>query len=122
MILLFISGGFGALFRYAFSFWLLRFHLSKKIQGFVTVTINGIGSFALGLCDATLEAASIYLFLSVGFLGAFTTFSSFSYEALQLFFQKRYVQAVCYVLFTGLFCMMAYLCGYHCLMYGNHTI
>jgi fluoride exporter len=53
-----------------------------------TLAVNVVGSFALGLLLPVLGAhgplTSIHALLTVGFLGAFTTFSSFAYEAAML--------------------------------------
>ncbi len=53
-----------------------------------TLSVNVVGSFVLGLLLPVLGAhgplTSIRALLAVGFLGAFTTFSSFAYEAAML--------------------------------------
>src|SRR5258708_4198656 len=53
-----------------------------------TFIINVTGSFfigvVLGLVNAGTLSAEAHLFLAVGVLGGYTTFSSFSYETLEL--------------------------------------
>ncbi|MCS5551769.1 MAG: CrcB family protein, partial [SAR324 cluster bacterium] len=54
-----------------------------------TLTVNFAGSFALGwvatvFLDRPEISSALRLGLTVGFLGAFTTFSTFSYESVQL--------------------------------------
>ena len=54
-----------------------------------TLTVNVAGSLALGWFAAVFIArpeisSALSLGLTVGFLGAFTTFSTFSYESVQL--------------------------------------
>jgi CrcB protein len=54
-----------------------------------TLLVNASGSFVLGFLIAALEGrlplpSDLRFFLGVGFLGAFTTFSSFSVESLLL--------------------------------------
>jgi CrcB protein len=53
-----------------------------------TFTINVTGSFAIGLCAAVLARWSPHpharLVVVVGFLGGYTTFSSYSFESLTL--------------------------------------
>lgn len=53
-----------------------------------TLAINVVGSFLLGavatLTTERFVAPEARLLIGVGFLGAFTTFSTFSYESLQL--------------------------------------
>jgi len=47
----------------------------------------------------------------VGFLGAFTTFSSFSYETVSLLLEGEWLKALIYVLGTNLFCFIATFAG-----------
>ena len=67
-----------------------------------TFGVNVIGAFALGLLMAVLpegEAAEQWrLFIGVGLLGGFTTFSTFSYEAISLAQQGDWLTAAGYVL------------------------
>ena len=67
-----------------------------------TFVINVVGCFAMGLLmtiivDRELLPAAWRLFLCVGFLGGFTTFSSFGYEALMLLTEGRLFAALVYV-------------------------
>lgn len=74
-----------------------RFLLSKALQGSVvtafpvgTMAINILGCLFIGifygLADrSAMLDANVKLFLTVGFCGGFTTFSTFMNESLQLF-------------------------------------
>jgi CrcB protein len=67
-----------------------------------TLFINVSGSFALGLFVTFIMgrlsgAPALRAFVATGFLGAFTTFSTFSYEAIQLLLAGSTLQAVAYV-------------------------
>jgi fluoride exporter len=66
-----------------------------------TLAVNVIGSFALGLLLPVLDAhgplTSIHALLTVGFLGAFTTFSTFAYEAVMLLQEGERARAGLYV-------------------------
>lgn len=66
-----------------------------------TFLINVTGSFAIGLVAAYLAARTLSpnwrLFLIVGVLGGYTTFSSYSYEALRLVEDGSYLLAFLYV-------------------------
>jgi len=68
-----------------------------------TLIVNIVGSFAMG---ALLELMALVwntsmqtrLFLAVGFLGAFTTFSTFSLDVAFLYERKAYVLTAVYIL------------------------
>ena len=85
ILLVFIGGGLGATARY-----FVTTILAGKLGNFPvgTMTANILGSFLMGLVvgiiagRASLE--NVRLFTAVGFLGGFTTFSTFSAETLAL--------------------------------------
>ncbi len=89
-----IGGFFGAISRYVVA------KISMLILGnnipFGTFIVNVVGSFLLGYFH-TITVERIFLpdylrfALSVGFLGAFTTFSTFSVETLMLFEDNAYI-------------------------------
>lgn len=79
-LLLVLGGGIGAGGRYLLGGWL---HLQLG-NGFHwgTFAVNALGSLMIGLVFGLAQAKSISpsttLFLTVGVLGGFTTFSAFS--------------------------------------------
>lgn len=83
ILLVFIGGGLGAVSRF-----LVTTALAGKLANFPlgTLTANFFGSLLMGLVLGILAGRfdSIRLFVAVGFLGGFTTFSSFSAETLTL--------------------------------------
>ena len=65
---------------------------------FATFLINVTGSFLIGLLLTKFEAnETLRLLLITGFLGAYTTFSTFEYEAFQLTQTKQTLIAFLYV-------------------------
>jgi CrcB protein len=76
-------------------YWVSGWAQQKWGPGFPygTLIINGTGSFVLGLfATLTLRFAwsdNLRLLVAIGFLGAYTTFSTFSYESLQLVSEGR---------------------------------
>jgi CrcB protein len=95
--LLVATGGFlGAISR----FGLNNFIQSKHNQPFPcgTFIINITGSLILGLLSGVSQLPrEIFLLLGTGFMGAFTTFSTFELETLELMQRKQVVTALIYL-------------------------
>jgi fluoride exporter len=96
LVLVLVGGALGSAARYLVSTWMA----DRFGAGFPwgTLVVNVAGSFLIGII-ATLadEAGSIgtsgRVFLVVGVLGGFTTFSSFSLETLRLADQSEVARA-----------------------------
>lgn len=85
-----------------------RFYLGNLISRVIgsalpygTFVINIIGCFFMGffmtlIMERNLLAADWRLFLCVGVLGGFTTFSSFGYETLMLLQEGRLIDTLAY--------------------------
>ena len=83
----------------------LRFWISSITQKFLpvyfpygTLTVNLIGSFALGILifgfdEKQLLSTNIKLLLTVGLCGGFTTFSTFSFETFNLIKETEFLLA-----------------------------
>lgn len=74
-----------------------RFVVSKNIDAkmhsrfpFGTISINLLGSLLLGLLLALKTSDSIILLFGTGFMGSFTTFSTFQVESLKLGIEKEW--------------------------------
>jgi CrcB protein len=99
--LLMFGGGVGANARY----WLGQFGRTFQTARFpwATFAINVSGSVVLGFAAALFlkhpdETRRVwYLLLGTGFCGGFTTFSTFSLEALELLQEDRPWTAAAYV-------------------------
>ncbi len=85
--LVFLGGGIGAAARYGLQGLVYRFLPATFPYG--TIAVNILGSFLIGFLMAFFEERflvmpSLRVFLTIGVLGGFTTFSSFSYETVML--------------------------------------
>ena len=96
-----LGGALGALVRYLLGSWIAgRYGPTFPLH---TFTINVTGSFAIGvlltLLTVHVEASPAWrLLLVVGFLGGYTTFSSYTFEALTLLRDGEWGRAAWYVL------------------------
>ena len=103
-LLLFLGGGTGTLFRFIISQLTMKFFPSFFPLG--TLIVNLTGSFIIGFLGALFLnnhlSLTAKLFLMTGFLGGFTTFSSFSMEVLQLIQMQKFGSALLYVLVSNL--------------------
>jgi CrcB protein len=105
-----LGGALGACLRY----FLSQLMLQWVGQGFRfgTVLVNIVGSFFLGflyslLEHGQLEAALWRTTIGIGFLGALTTFSTFSVDTLMLFQQGLWFKAALNVTLNILCCLFA---------------
>ena len=90
-----IGGAFGAIARYLVT---LAFGNAMIPFPFATFLVNVTGSFLIGFLLFRFETnETVRLALVTGFLGAYTTFSSFEYEAFQLTQIKQTMIAFAYV-------------------------
>jgi CrcB protein len=76
-----------------------------------TLLINVLGSFLIGIIQevglsTVLIPDTWRLVLTIGLMGGFTTYSSFSYETLKLAEEGSWVAAGAYVLLTTTFCLL----------------
>ncbi|MGV8955852.1 MAG: fluoride efflux transporter CrcB [Cypionkella sp.] len=115
VLLVGVGGGLGAMCRYGLSVLIGRLWGS----GFplATLLINILGSLAMGLLVGWLAkampswAAEGRLFLAVGVLGGFTTFSSFSLDTITLIERGEVGQA-------GLYAVLSVVVSVVCLYLG----
>lgn len=84
ILLVFLGGGLGAVLRYLIA------HVFGSVQlPIPTFIANMLGCFLIGLSMplfvARVDSATMRLFIVTGLLGGLTTFSTFTYETIQLF-------------------------------------
>jgi fluoride exporter len=97
LIMIACAGAVGALSRYGISTAMSKTFASTGFP-FGTLTVNIIGCFIIGLVmhiglNSDIISEDWRTAITVGFLGALTTFSSFSYETIKLIEKTEYTMA-----------------------------
>lgn len=84
LLVIFIGGSLGAIARYSLSVYIGQRSEARLPLG--TLTVNLIGTVIIGIISYQAKAMGVtwVLFADIGFVGAFTTFSSLSYETLMV--------------------------------------
>ena len=107
-----LGGALGALARYGISGWVYDRMGENFPWG--TLVVNLVGCLALGLVIRWLQVAAVAPevrpFLTIGLLGAFTTFSTFSFETVALLQEGQWLRAGLYMggsVVLGLIAMVA---------------
>lgn len=107
--LVFVGGGLGAAARY----WLQGAIYAETGPRFPygTLAVNILGSFLIGLLMSSMEERflvhpSVRIFLAIGILGGFTTFSSFSFETISLFRDGQLLYALFNACGTLVLCLL----------------
>ena len=93
-----LGGAAGSIVRYMLSVWLLGGH---TLLGFPagTFTVNAAGSLLIGILLETTNSAA------AGFCGGFTTFSTFSADAVRLLRAGDYGPATAYIALSVAVCI-----------------
>ncbi len=94
-----IGASAGALARWQLGLWLNPLAASGALMPMGTLAANLVGGYLVGVCVAVFQALPQLdpvwrLALVTGFLGALTTFSSFSAEVVAMLTQQRYAMAL----------------------------
>lgn len=107
ILLIFIGGGLGCLSRYGISKLVMttpatQFPWATFISNSISVVVMGV---ALGIFANKLQNEAIRAFVIIGFCGGFSTFSTFSFETLELLRKGNYLFAAGNILFSVALCI-----------------
>lgn len=106
-----LGGLLGAISRFFIGFfgsWLMP-NLEKPWWTFL---VNLVGCFLIGFCTVKVQPPHWRSFLITGFLGAFTTFSTFSLDTMQAFQAGFSMLAFSYLTLTVILCLGAAYLGW----------
>lgn len=109
-----IGGALGAVSRYII-IGLITDWLGKNFP-YGTLAVNVIGSFFIGVLYVIVVqkmhvSPELKSIMVVGFLGAFTTFSTFSLEAFNFINEGLVLNAITYILSSVILCIMSVWAG-----------
>ncbi len=117
-----IGGAVGSVLRFVVGMWVTE-RFNSELLGtefpIGTLTVNIIGSFLIGVISAWLGQAirdpvlgeTLRLFVLVGVLGGFTTFSTFSLETLHLIEYGLWGRAILNIVASVVLCLTAAFVG-----------
>ena len=110
LITIALGGGVGAVMRFVVSTNIHR--LAGRDFPYGTLSVNVIGSLLMGflyimLIERSSLSAEWRSLLLIGFLGAFTTFSTFSIETLNLLEGGEFLKAAANILLSVILCLTA---------------
>lgn len=107
ILAVFAGGGIGSILRYSLAVAINQ--ATPRIFPIHTLIANVLGCFIIGVVFAFFAGKStlpvnLKLFLTVGFCGGLTTFSTFSFETVNLLQNQNYTMAGIYVFLSGVLC------------------
>ncbi len=108
------GGFFGAVSRFYVSG--IAYRLFGDGFPYGTLTVNAIGSFLLGFISflavhRQLFGQNLRVAVTIGFLGAFTTFSTFSFETFNLLKEGSYYLSIMNILTNLAICLFMVFLG-----------
>jgi CrcB protein len=117
IIFIALAGSLGALSRYGLS------GITQRLTGagfpFGTLLVNVLGCLLIGFImqvglSTDIIPRSLRIIITIGFLGAFTTFSTFSYETVSYLQDGAWLQASLNVSANLILCIGATIMGMTC--------
>lgn len=110
VFLVFLGGGIGAMARYGLQG--VVHGVTGTVFPYGTLVVNILGSLIIGFLltffeERFLVNPSLRVFLAIGVLGGFTTFSSFSYETMALIRDGSYLLGTVNILGSIVVCLGA---------------
>ena len=113
-LLVALFGAAGSVLRYSLYLITPRFfYLNFPVS---TVLVNLLGSFFIGVCislsDKSIITENIRIYIAIGLLGGFTTFSTFSMDLFNLLNKSLYIEMISYLVLSIFGGVLLFFAGY----------
>ena len=113
-LLVALFGAAGSVLRYSLYLITPRFfYLNFPVS---TVIVNLLGSFFIGVCISLFEKSiiteNIRIYIAIGLLGGFTTFSTFSMDLFNLLNKSLYIEMISYLVLSIFGGVLLFFAGY----------
>ena len=113
-LLVALFGAAGSVLRYSLYLITPRFfYLNFPVS---TVLVNLLGSFFIGVCislfDKSIITENIRIYIAIGLLGGFTTFSTFSMDLFNLLNKSLYAEMISYLVLSVFGGLLLFFAGY----------
>ena len=95
--------------------WIIKYIFRTKLEYFFnnTLIVNVLSSLFLGVFVAfSVKNQNLILFFYVGFLGCFSTFSSFIYQLFNLIQKRKYLSLIIYYIEVLVLSFLLFILGY----------
>jgi fluoride exporter len=114
LLLLAVAGALGTLARYALGGFVQRLHDASFPWG--TLAVNGLGCFLFGVVwtlgeERLVVSGETRIVLLVGFMGAFTTFSTYAFETSAMLRDTEWLLAAANVLSQNVLGVLCFFLG-----------
>lgn len=104
-----LGGAVGSMLRYGMTLLCAALNFSGNVA---TFGVNILGSFLIGLFTGCCSEGSLFLLLTVGLCGGFTTFSTFSMQNVRMLQEGKVGMAAIYIIVTVIVCVAMAWLGY----------
>jgi len=115
VILVGLGGALGAISRYGVGCF-FRAYVEHPFP-YATLVVNVSGCLAIGVLYTAIRAhfpppfLSLLVIIGIGFLGAYTTFSTYGFETIELMRNAKMSLALINIALNNILCLAAVVCG-----------